>query len=124
MKTFRSPLVLGLAAFLALTSLASATPPAASHTKPDEVAGAILYRDKGCGRCHGTDLNGTKKGPPLATIQNDKDWAPDRISKQILNGGQKMPPFADALSDPEVAQIVAYLRAKHRPVAPPSAPEN
>jgi mono/diheme cytochrome c family protein len=32
-----------------------------------------------------------------------------------------MPPFADALTDVQIAQIVAYLRAKHRPVPPPVA---
>ena len=88
------------------------------------MAGAILFRDKGCARCHGADLQGTKKAPTLANIRDDKNWPPDKIAKQILNGGQKMPPFADALSDPQIAQIVAYLRAKHRPVLPPPAPAN
>lgn len=87
------------------------------------MAGAILYRDKGCARCHGADLKGTQKGPSLANIRDDKKWPPEKISQQIMNGGQKMPPFSDALTDPQVAQIVGYLRAKHRPVPPP-APAN
>jgi mono/diheme cytochrome c family protein len=32
-----------------------------------------------------------------------------------------MPPFSDSLSDKEIAELVAYLRAKHRPIPPPSA---
>ena len=46
------------------------------------------------------------------------------MTEQILNGGEKMPPFADSLSDPEIAQIVAYLRAKNRPVPSPAAAAN
>jgi len=33
-----------------------------------------------------------------------------------------MPPFSDSLTDPEIAQVVAYLRAKHRPAPPPAVP--
>ncbi len=45
---------------------------------------------------------------------------PPKITDQIMNGGQKMPPFSDSLTDKEIAQMVAYLRARHRPVPPPS----
>ncbi|MGA2219746.1 MAG: cytochrome c, partial [Terracidiphilus sp.] len=51
----------------------------------------------------------------------DKAWPPANITKQILNGGQKMPPFGDSLTDTEIAQLVAYLRAKKRPIPPPLA---
>jgi mono/diheme cytochrome c family protein len=44
---------------------------------------------------------------------------PPQISGQILNGGQKMPSFSDSLSNDEVAQLIAYLRAKHRPLPTP-----
>lgn len=62
---------------------------------------------------------GTKKAPSLVDIRNDKAWPPDKMTEQILDGGDKMPPFRDSLSDDEIAQIVAFLRARHRPVAPP-----
>ena len=81
-------------------------------------AGAALYRDKGCPQCHGADLNGNKKGPALADIRNDPAWPPEKITKQITDGGPKMPPFGESLTDPEVAQLVAYLRAKDRPAPP------
>jgi mono/diheme cytochrome c family protein len=93
----------------------------APDTKADEQAGALLYRDKGCPQCHGADLAGNKKGPSLADIRNDKAWPAEKITKQITDGGPKMPPFADSLTDQEVAQLVAFLRAKDRP-APPSGP--
>lgn len=97
---------------------------AASNTKADEEAGAVLFRDKGCAYCHGVGGAGGKKGPALTDIRTDKLWPPAKITDQILNGGQKMPPFSDSLTDKEIAQLVAYLRAKHRPVPPPSANPN
>jgi mono/diheme cytochrome c family protein len=46
---------------------------------------------------------------------------PAQIAGQIENGGQKMPSFQDSLSKDEMAQLIAFLRAKHRP-APAPAP--
>jgi mono/diheme cytochrome c family protein len=89
-------------------------------TTPEE-AGAILFRDKGCAHCHGAGGTGGKKGPDLSGIRADKIWTTDKITNQILNGGQKMPPFSDSLTDAEISQLVAYLRAKHRPIPPPSS---
>jgi mono/diheme cytochrome c family protein len=88
--------------------------------KAAEQAGAILFRDKGCAHCHGAGGSGGKKGPDLANLRKNKIWTPVKITNQILNGGQKMPPFSDSLTDPEIAQVVAYLRARRRPVPPPA----
>jgi mono/diheme cytochrome c family protein len=107
---------------LVATSAALAFPGA--DQKADEQAGAVLYRDKGCPQCHGADLAGNKKGPSIAEIRNDKEWPPERITKQIMEGGQKMPPFGESLTDQEIAQIVAFLRAKDRPTPPPAPPSN
>lgn len=106
-----------------LLSIVLFLPLSGSTTEADEMAGAVLFRDKGCAQCHGAGGVGTQKAPSLTGIREDKQWPPERITQQILNGGKKMPPFADSLSDPEIAQIVAYLRAKNRPV-PPSAQGN
>lgn len=103
---------------LALLSATAAHP--FSDASPDEQAGAVLYRDKGCPQCHGADLKGNKKGPALDNIANDPAWPPQRITKQITDGGPKMPPFGESLTDPEVAQLVTFLRSKERP-APPAA---
>jgi mono/diheme cytochrome c family protein len=92
------------------------------NTKADEQAGALLFRDKGCAYCHGAGGVGGKKAPSLMGLREDKAWPPEKISSQILNGGQKMPPFSDSVTDEQVAQLVAYLRAKHRPVPPPAPP--
>ena len=117
MRRLLLPLLLSAVLFAAQT--AHSFP--ASDQKSDEQAGAQLYRDKGCGQCHGANLEGTKKGPALADIRDDKEWPAEKITKQITNGGAKMPPFADSLTDPEVAQLVAYLRAKDRPAPPPAS---
>jgi mono/diheme cytochrome c family protein len=94
-----------------------------SRTKAAEEAGSLLFRDKGCTHCHGVGGIGTKKAPSLVDLRKNKLWTPAQITNQILNGGQKMPPFSDSVTDEEAAQLVAYLRAKHRPVPPPAPPE-
>lgn len=103
-----------------MSTLCAAVPAAAS-TSDDEKAGAVLFRDKGCAFCHGVGGVGSKKAPALLDLRKDKAWPPGKIKDQILNGGPKMPPFADSLTDQEIAQLVAYLRAKKKPVPPPAA---
>lgn len=92
---------------------------AASKSEADAKAGAVLFRDKGCAYCHGSGGVGTKKAPSLVDIREDKMWPASKITDQILDGGDKMPPFRDSLSDEEIANLIAYLRAKQRPVPPP-----
>jgi nicotinate dehydrogenase subunit B len=106
-----------------LASLASHSLPALaappSNSDADAQAGALLFRDKGCAYCHGVGGVGSPKAPSLVDIRNDKAWTPEKMNDQILNGGQKMPPFRESLNDEEIAQLVTYLRAKVRPIPPP-----
>jgi mono/diheme cytochrome c family protein len=104
---------------LTLAIMAPTAAQAGGSTKADEQAGSLLFRDKGCSHCHGVGGIGTKKGPALTSLSKDKLWTPEKITQQILNGGQKMPPFSESLTDSEAAQLVAYLRAKHKPAPPP-----
>ena len=115
----RSSLASLTAALFLAVLMASFPGRAASNPEADAKAGALLFRDKGCAYCHGAGGEGTKKAPALLMIREDKAWTAEKMTEQILDGGDKMPPFRDSLSDDEIAQIVAYLRAKHRPVAPP-----
>jgi len=108
-----------LSAFVLLTALSA--PAFGSNSKDAEQAGAVLFSTKGCTHCHGSNGGGGKKGPDLTDLRKDKQWTSARITNQILNGGQKMPPFGDSLTDQEAAQLVAWLRAKHRPAPPPPA---
>lgn len=97
---------------------------AAAAQTADETAGAALFRKSGCEHCHGVDGAGTKKAPSLLKIRKEKLWTVAKMTDQILKGGEKMPPFDDSLTDPEIAQIVAYLRAKKRPPLPGPVPAN
>lgn len=89
----------------------------AAGSKSSELAGAVLFRDKGCAYCHGVAAQGTTRGPTLATVRKRLKAA--QIVDQIENGGQKMPSFQDSLTKDEVIQLVQFLRAKHRPAPPP-----
>jgi mono/diheme cytochrome c family protein len=99
--------VLILSFLLVVPALLAGQPNAAAD------AGALLFRDKGCVHCHDAGGVGTQKGPSLTGLHADKRWTPAKIRSQILNGGQKMPPFGDSVSDEEVEELVAYLRADH-----------
>jgi mono/diheme cytochrome c family protein len=93
-----------------------------SRDKAAAKAGAVLFQNKGCAHCHGEAGIGGKKGPPLTDLGKNKLWTPTRITNQIMNGGQKMPAFFESLTDEEVTELVAYLRARHKPAAPPAPP--
>jgi mono/diheme cytochrome c family protein len=107
----RIPILLPAALILTTFPALALTP------KEQEAGGAILFRDKGCAYCHGKSTEGTHKGPSLVDVR--KRLKPEQIANQIKEGGQKMPAFKESLSDDEVANLVAWLRAKHRPIPPP-----
>jgi mono/diheme cytochrome c family protein len=109
-------------AFIGVFLFGSATLAYSADIKSAEMAGAVLYRDKGCGFCHGANLEGTKKAPALAEIRKQKAWTNEKITSQILDGGTKMPPFRESLSDDQIQQLIAFLRSKNRPT-PPLAPQ-
>jgi len=113
---FFSLLLSGLIVFVAIPA-----PLSASQKNDREKAGAVLFRDKGCTYCHGVGGVGTKKAPALTGLYKDKTWTPEKITNQILNGGQKMPPFRDSITDDEVTDLIAYLRSKNKPVPPPAS---
>jgi len=104
-----------LSPILALALLAL---PAYAASKQDEAAGAILFRDRGCTYCHGDHLQGTDRAPSLDKVR-DKLKA-DKITAQITHGSLQMPAFGEILTPPEIAQLVGFLRSKHRPAIPPA----
>ena len=112
------PLFISLGLILPSALPASAAPAKAEGSAK---AGAALFSDKGCTYCHGATGQGAKKGPALTDVWKDKTWTNEKLTNQILNGGQKMPPFQDSVTDDEVKDLIAWLRAKNKP-APPAAP--
>lgn len=119
LKPFSSFLLCGLIALVAVPTQLSA-----SSKSDAEKAGAVLFRDKGCTYCHGIGGVGTKKAPALTGLHKDKTWTPEKITNQILNGGQKMPPFRDSVTDEDVTNLIAYLRAKNKPAPPPATSQD
>ena len=107
--------------FLSLIAISAVPAPASSAKTDDSVkSGAVLFRDKGCAYCHGPAGQGTKKAPELTDLWKDKTWTTEKITNQILNGGQKMPPFRDSVTDDEATDLIAWLRARKKPVPPPA----
>jgi mono/diheme cytochrome c family protein len=112
-----------------LKSLAAGSPPAAEvSTLPPPESSLLLHfgedvYDKHCASCHMKDGSGMPPDyPPLAgnpSIQMESAVNPIRM---VLNGGfppgtagnpepYGMPPFAQTLSDDEVAAVVTYIRS-------------
>lgn len=116
----RQKLLLSLLSLGPIALLATPAPAANPTKQESEKAGAALFRDKGCAYCHGVAGAGTKKAPALNEIWKDKSVTTEKLTDQILNGGKKMPPFRDSVSDEEVADLIAYLRAKDKPEPPPA----
>jgi mono/diheme cytochrome c family protein len=70
-------------------------------------SGEHLY-DSYCRRCHGAEGRGTTQAPQLVPF----DWSYEEALELIRHPVCDMPPVPEsALSDAQVAQIVAYLKA-------------
>ncbi len=83
---------------------------AASH--PDQGTAQALFHEKGCEHCHGVDGVGGEKGPNLSGV--GRKLKPASIQKQILEGGENMPAFAEVLAPDEVTLLVNYLSSKKK----------
>jgi mono/diheme cytochrome c family protein len=69
-------------------------------------AGERLY-DGHCRRCHGAEGRGTTQAPSLIPF----DWSYQEALELIRHPVCNMPPVSEsAMSDAQVAQIVAYLK--------------
>ena len=92
----------------------------------DRVAARALFHEKGCEHCHGVDGVGGEKGPNLSGV--GRELKPDQIRRQILEGGDAMPPFADVLAPSETDLLVGYLSSRkkvvtsHEPTGTPVKP--
>jgi len=83
----------------------------------DAGRGATLFADN-CVRCHGQNAAGSDKGPPLVhKIYEPGHHDDGAFYRAVQQGAQShhwpfgnMPPVA-GVSDDEIAQIIAYVRA-------------
>jgi ubiquinol-cytochrome c reductase cytochrome b subunit len=91
----------------------SATPLPASvvaSTDPDVLAGARLFRSKGCEFCHAIAEHGGRRGPDLSDVRSR--MSPDQMTARITNGGPSMPAYAQTLTPAEVRLLVAFLSTR------------
>ena len=117
----------GMAVYLKSLGEGSPPPPPASTVPVEE--GSLLTRlgksvyDAQCASCHGArGLGMPPHYPPLAGNQSIQMESAVNPIRMVLNGGYPpgtagntmpygMPPFAQSLSDDEVAAVVSYIRS-------------
>ena len=65
-----------------------------------------------CANCHGVDALGKQtRAPGLIDPEYlSENFSDEEMYKQIIEGSDKMRPQRSKLSDPEVAEIIKYLR--------------
>jgi mono/diheme cytochrome c family protein len=87
---------------------------------PEQQAGAALFAEN-CATCHGDSASGSDRGPPLVhRIYEPSHHADIAFLMAARNGARAhhwqfgdMPPV-EGVTDEDVAQIVAYVRALQR----------
>ncbi len=111
-----------------LKTLAQGTPPASASKPPPSSESSLLVSfgksiyDRDCALCHGAEgLGAPPHYPPLAGNQSIQMSSAVNAIRMVLNGGfppgtagnprpYGMPPFAQRLSDDEIAAVVSYIR--------------
>lgn len=105
-----------LFAFLAIV-LAFANRPVVYASNPDaRERGAVVFRTKGCERCHAITGVGGDRAPDLGSVGQRRSSG--QIKTQILKGGHGMPPFGNVLSKNEVKALAAFLTTCRTDTAP------
>jgi mono/diheme cytochrome c family protein len=76
-------------------------------------AGSRLFADH-CAHCHGADGDGTKKRPSLRSPRVQQEATEGDLHWLLVNGnrGQGMPSWVK-LGDPQIWQVISYVRSLH-----------
>ncbi len=109
------------AAFIVVFSVSSSPKAAATFATfaPETQRSANLLYRQSCSKCHGMDGRAqTSKGRfsharDLADSKWQDDVTDERIFNSIMNGRNvrgNMPAFSDTLSEPEVNELVKFVR--------------
>jgi mono/diheme cytochrome c family protein len=121
MRAFLPSTILGAAIICTVVSVSlTRSLPTVSADSSAKQRGAELFAQEGCAHCHGPAGVGGGKGPDLQLVR--KRLNEEQITKQIHDGGLSMPAFKDSLTDPQIADLVAYLRARRKFVKVPATP--
>ena len=105
--TGRRPKNRRLVVALAATALAPAAAQDAAQGQAAIMAGETVYNNY-CQTCHGDRLVSTGQTFDLRRLTAG-DWA--RFESSVRNGKNQMPPWKDVLSEEELGQLWAYVRA-------------
>ena len=95
-----------------LVFMSSCAPPQPTKIVPAEFKTGQNYYHRVCANCHGADALGKQtRAPGLIDPEYfSENFSDEEMYKQIIEGSDKMPPQRNKLSDPEVAEIIKYLR--------------
>lgn len=118
-RSFRNLLAVAIAATLLIASIACDVQRRKSDAElglnAQQAAGRRLY-DQYCDRCHEPYSSRDKKGRSLQGVfkkqflpQSGMPANDERVSEMIMTGRNMMPGFAQALSQPQVQDLLAYL---------------
>ena len=96
----------------ALVFISSCAPPQPTKIVPAEFKAGQNYYHKICANCHGADALGKQtRAPGLIDPEYfSENFSDEEIYTQIIEGSDKMPSQRSKVSDPEVAEIIKYLR--------------
>jgi mono/diheme cytochrome c family protein len=67
-----------------------------------------------CSHCHGENAEGNKKHPSLVSARIQQQATPGELHYLLVNGSMAkgMPPWSK-LGDPQIWQVVTYLKSLH-----------
>ena len=95
-----------------LIFISSCAPPQPTKIVPAEFKAGQNYYHRVCANCHGTDALGKQtRAPGLIDPEYlSENFSDEEMYTQIIEGSDKMSSQRSKVSDPEVAEIIKYLR--------------
>ncbi|HUI83887.1 MAG TPA: c-type cytochrome [Candidatus Binatia bacterium] len=88
------------------------------HEQQDAIAAGQRVFHEHCAHCHGEDAEGTKKRPSLRSPRVQQEASEGDLHWLLKNGsmGYGMPTWSK-LGDPQIWQVVTYVKSLHLEVA-------
>ena len=92
--------------------MSSCAPPQPTKIVPAEFKAGQNYYHRVCANCHGADALGKQtRAPGLIDAEYlSENFSDEEMYTQIIEGSDKMSSQRSKVSDPEVAEIIKYLR--------------
>ena len=92
--------------------MSSCAPPQPTKIVPAEFNAGQNYYHRVCANCHGADALGKQtRAPGLIDPEYlSENFSDEEMYTQIIEGSDKMRSQRSKVSDPEVAEIIKYLR--------------